>query len=67
MFVELLLGVMANAGKILAPLWDGVVGWECHFSSPMKEGGDSVGDEKEVEDEEEVRLEASSAPEDVTS
>ena len=36
----------------------------CHFSS---EDGDSVGDEKEVEDEEDVRLDVSSAPEDVTS
>lgn len=37
-----------------------------HFSS-LGEDDDSVGDEKEVEDEEEVRLEVSSAPEDVTS
>lgn len=37
-----------------------------HFSS-LGEDDDSVGDEKEVEDEEDVRLEVSSAPEDVTS
>ena len=83
--MELLLGVMANAGMVGLALWgagvnispsrwDGVAGWEadakrdrCHFTSPVGEDGDSVGDEKEVEDEEDVRLEVSSAPEDVTS
>ncbi len=80
--VEALLGVMAKAGLVdlvpwgagvntPTPRWDGVAGWDvdpkrdrCHFSSPL---GDSVGDEKEVEDEEDVRLDVSSAPEDVTS
>ena len=58
--------------NIPRPRWDGVAGWDAdprkdHFSSPVGEDGDSVGDEKEVEDEEDVKLEVSSAPEDVTS
>ena len=81
-FVVLLLGVMANAQtagfalwgagvNIPVPRWDGVAGWDaepsrCHFSSSVGDDGVSVGDEKEVEDEED-RLEVSSAPEDVTS
>lgn len=52
----------------------GVAGWEdevksvrCHFASgSMGEEGESVGEEKEVDDEE-VRFEVSSAPEEVTS
>lgn len=85
MFVELLLGVMANAGLVGFERWgvdvnisswsrDGVAGWDAepkrdrrHFSSPVGEDGNPVGDETEVEDEEDARLEVSSAPEDVTS
>lgn len=51
-----------------------MAGWDaeperdwCQFSSPVRRDGDSAGDEKEVEDAEDVRLEVSSAPEDVTS
>ena len=57
--------------KISLPRWDGVAGCDAdpkrdwrHFSSV---DGDSVGDENEVDDAEDVRLEFSSAPEDVTS
>lgn len=60
--------------KLPPPLWDGVVGWDadpkkdlCHFFSSVGDDGESVGDEIEVEDVEEVILEVSSAPEDVTS
>ena len=56
------------------PRWDGVAGWDadpkrdrCHFSSPVGEDGDSIGDETVVEDDEDVIFEVSSAPEEVTS
>ena len=68
------LALWGAGGNIPPPRWEGVVGWDldpkrdrCHFFSPVGEDGDSVGDETEVEDEEDVRLEVSSAPEEVTS
>ena len=70
------MGFELWAGDVKIPplLWDGVAGWDadpkkdlCHFSSSIGDDGESVGDEIEVEDVEEVRLEVSSAPEDVTS
>lgn len=82
MFVELLVGVMASAEMVGLALCanippsrqDGVAGWDAdskrdrrRFPSPVGDDGYSVGDEKEVEDEEDARFDVSSAPDDVTS
>lgn len=70
----LVLGLWGADANIPPPRWDGVAGWDldpkrdrCHFFSRVGEDGDSVGDENEVEEERDVSVEVSSAPEDVTS
>lgn len=82
MLVGLLVGVMVSAEMVGLALCantppsrqDGVAGCDadskrerCHFPSPVGDDGYSVGDEKEVEDEEDARFDVSSAPDDVTS
>ena len=68
------LALWADSANIPPSRQDGVAGWDvdpkrdrCHFSSPVGEDGYSVGEEKEVEDEEDVMLDVSSAPDDVRS
>ena len=68
------LALWGADADISPPWWIGVADWKvdsrkdrCHFSFSVEEDGESVGDETDVEDEEDARLKVSSAPEDVTS